>query len=347
MDAGMKALFIAWEQYHARTARLGSALGAQVCFISRMGRVRGPRLVWKYWLQGVETARRLLRERPDAILVQTPPVFPALLAALYAAWRPGTRLVLDAHSGTFLSPKWKWALPLMRWCARRADMTVVHMPSLLAAMRAWGVPAMEMGYVFEPAAPAARGSYPLPPGTNIVVPSSFNQDEPLALIYAAARLAPEARFHLTGDARRVPPESVAARPENVTFTGYLEVSDYQALLRGATAVLALTTQDQTFQTGGAEAVWLARPLIISDWPELRAVFARGAVFAAPTAESIAAGVRAAAANGERLQTEIRALKAEFDRELAVKLRRLRAVLDPGAPPAARRLDRLADEEGQA
>ena len=340
----MKTVFIAWEKYHARTERLARALGAQVHYQHRLGRVGGARLLMKYWLQSLDTVRLLRRERPDAILVQTPPVFPALLAVIYATVVPGTRVVLDAHSGSFLSPKWRWTLPLHRWCARRARLTVVHMPSLLPVVERWGAEAMELSYVFEPE-PPAHAPYPLGPGAHVVMGCSFNADEPVDLIFGAAALTPEVQYHLTGDARRLPAEVQARKPANVHFTGYLTVPAYQGLLRSADAVLALTTQDQTFQTGGAEAAWLGRPLVISDWPELRRVFSHGAVFVPHTPEGLAAGVREATAHGAELQKEMEQLKRRFDRELQAKVRRLRAVLDGSDSPARPQLgDWVADKE---
>jgi glycosyltransferase involved in cell wall biosynthesis len=340
----MKTVFISWGKYHARTELLARALDARVYYHDRLGRVRGPRLLLKYALQSLDTWRLLRRERPQGVLVQTPPVFPALLAVLYAATARGTRVILDAHSGSFFSRKWTWSLPLMRWCARRAGLTVVHMPSLQARVAAWGAPVIYLAYCFDPEPPAYE-PYPMPPGTNIAVPCSFNEDEPLPLIFEAAGRLPEVTFHLTGEARRLPAKVLAHKPANVRFTGYLPVPAYQGLLRQADAVLALTTQDKTFQTGGAEAAWLGRPLIISDWPELQKLFTHGTVFVPHTPEGLAAGVREVQARGAALQHEMGQLKQKFDHELLVKVRRLRAVLGTGRSPAQPQVgDWAADKE---
>jgi glycosyltransferase involved in cell wall biosynthesis len=325
----MKVVFLAWEKYHARTELLARAVGAQVHYQYRLGRVKGPRLLLKYALQTLDTLRVLRRERPDGLLVQTPPIFPAILGVLYALAVKETRVILDVHSGAFLSRKWRWSLPLLRWCARHARLTVVHMPSLVPVVECWGAAALELSYVFEPEPPRPAAA-PLGPGTHIAVPSSFNTDEPVDLIFQAAAGVPDVHFHLTGDARRLPAEVLARKPGNIHFTGYLSVPDYQGLLCQADAVLALTTQDQTFQTGGAEAAWFGRPLIISDWPELQKVFSHGAVFVQHTPESLAQGVRSVQARGAELQKEMEQLKRKFDRELLVKVRHLLSVLEDNA-----------------
>jgi hypothetical protein len=340
----MKTIFLAWERYHARTSLLGRALGAQPRFVHRLGRVRGPRLLLKYLLQTIDTVAILLRERPAAVLVQTPPVFGAVLATLYAAVFPRTRVILDLHSGSFLSDKWTWALPLQRWCSRRAQMNIVHMHSLLSLMESWGAAAMDLGYVFEAGAPGTEPPGPLAPGTRIVVPCSFNTDEPVALVLEAARRLPDVTFYLTGNAERMPAALRRDRPANVALTGYLAVPAYLGLLQAADAVLALTTQDQTFQTGGAEAVWLSRPLILSDWPELRQVFTRGTVFVPHTADGLIAGVRAVQTHQADLIADMKVLKGEFDRALQVKYRRLRAIVGDAAPRPTPRGDWAADQE---
>jgi hypothetical protein len=223
-------------------------------------------------------------------------------------------------------------------------MTIVHMASLLRLLEDWGAPAMELGYVFEPSAPATDPSSSLPPGTNIVVPCSFNTDEPVTLVFEAARRMPDVTFHLTGNADRLPADLQRGRPNNAVLTGYLTVPAYLGLLSAADAVLALTTQDQTFQTGGAEAVWLARPLILSDWPELRHVFTRGTVFVPHTVEGLVAGVRAIQSRQDELSAEMRTLKSEFDRSLQMKYRRLRSVIHGALPRQTPRSDWAADQE---
>lgn len=325
----VKAVFIAWEKYHARTELLAKSLGARVFYTYRLGRVSGLRLLLKYAWQSLDTLGILLRERPDVVLVQTPPVFPALLAAAYALIFRRVRLIIDAHSGNFLSAKWRWSLPLHRWASRRAVLTLVHMPSLVPMVRGWGAAAMESGYIFEEQAPGRAGDYPLPAGTHIAVPSSFNADEPVELVLQAAALLPDVAFHLTGNPERLPAELRQRMPANVRLTGFLTVDAYWGLLRSATAVLALTTQDQTFQQGGAEAVWLTRPLIMSDWPELQKVFSSGTIFVAHTPAALAEGVRAVQAQPAVLEAEMRRLKQDFDRKTHNKIRRLAAVLASG------------------
>ena len=78
----MKAVFFAWEKYHARTELLARAVGAQVLYQYRLGRVKGPPLLLKYALQAWDLVGLLGRERPDAVVVQTPPVFPAIIAGV-------------------------------------------------------------------------------------------------------------------------------------------------------------------------------------------------------------------------------------------------------------------------
>lgn len=306
----MNAIFVAWINDHSRTRLLAEAIGARPVFIWR-GRVGGWRLALKYLRQGWDTVRVLLRERPEAILVQTPPIFPALLACVYALFFRRTRVILDAHSGSFLSPKWRWSLGLHRWCSRRADLTVVHVPSLAQFGSAWRVPIMVGSYVSGAHLPRPA-PYPLPAGFNVVVPSSFNADEPIEAVWAAAEQMPEANFLVTGNAARLPSGLRENCPANLRLTGYLETSAYLGLLAAADAVLVLTRQPRTLQWGGIEAVWLGRPLVTSDWEDLRVIFAGGTLFVQNTPGAIVKGLRQAQADRHRLQAEISQLRRDME-----------------------------------
>ena len=81
----MRVIFLSWSRYHSRTERLAKALGAEVRYVWRLGRVPLPLLPIKYLLQSMETCALLIRDRPDIVIAQTPPVFLALLSWAYSS----------------------------------------------------------------------------------------------------------------------------------------------------------------------------------------------------------------------------------------------------------------------
>ena len=74
------------------------------------------------------------------------------------------------------------------------------------------------------------------------------------------------------------------------YVGYLPDEEFYGLLEAAHAVMSLTTQDHTFQSGASEALWLGKPIITSDWPLLRAYFDRGTVHVDNTVQGIRRGI---------------------------------------------------------
>jgi glycosyltransferase involved in cell wall biosynthesis len=124
----------------------------------------------------------------------------------------------------------------------------------------------------------------------VVVACSFARDEPICEILAAAATTPSVRFLITGNYlkdMRLRGVQVAA---NVQFTGFLEKSEYFAVLHRADAVMALTTRDHTMQNAAYEALALHKPMVLSDWPVLRATYKGSAAYAQNTPEGIAQAV---------------------------------------------------------
>lgn len=249
---------------------------------------RGSTALFKYAGQWVKTRRILRRERPDVAFVMVPPVIAALPVAWYA-WRHRKRFVIDAHTAAFLHPRWRRWQWLQRALCRRAATTLVHNDFLAEEVRRHGghvtlVP--DVPIVFDEREPFVR-----PDAFSVAVICSFNADEPLAAILEAARMVPDVRFFMTGNPKHFPASLFAAVPENVSLTGFLSTPAYGGLLAGCDVVLTLTTRDHTMLRGAYEATYQGTPVIVSNWPVLRAAFTEGAVHVDNSAPQIAAAVR--------------------------------------------------------
>jgi len=139
---------------------------------------------------------------------------------------------------------------------------------------------------------------------------SFDADEPVAEIMQAAHALPEVRFYVTGNMKKAPRTVLDNKPDNVAFTGFLNNDDYAGLLRSASAVLVLTTNDFTMQRGGSEAITVKRPLITSDFAVLRRIFYKGTVHCDNTPEGIVQAIRGVMKEYDRYRREIAELRAE-------------------------------------
>jgi glycosyltransferase involved in cell wall biosynthesis len=320
-------LWIAWAPHAPRSRRLAAALGAEMRCIHFLAFQRPWLAPCKYPAQAFVTWRLLWRRRPRLVLVQNPPIFAALLVALYARLARG-RFIIDAHTGALVGRKWGWSLPLHRWLSRRAQATLVTnaaLRDLLQRGRSSGAPVLIVEDPPVELNPAPSDRPPASGARQVVVIATYGPDEPIAALLAAARQLPEVTFAITGDARRLPPSLRAACPRNVQLTGWLSDADYSALVCRANVVVVLTVRDHTLLSGAWEALYAGQPLVTSDWPVLRMAFPQGTVFTHATPEAIRAAVCLALDQEDQLRTAMQEL-AEHKRQAwemsLVKLRHL-------------------------
>jgi glycosyltransferase involved in cell wall biosynthesis len=248
---------------------------------------RASTILFKYLGQWRATAEILRAERPDVVFVMTPPLFASLPAFLYA-WRRGARVVLDAHTAAFLHPRWRYLQWLQRWLCRRSVTTIVHNAHLAEVVRSAGaVPTIvpDVPVVYGEVEPFAR-----PDAFTVAVVCSFNYDEPVDAILAAAALVPDIHFFMTGNPKHLSPDLKNRIPPNVVLTGFLSTAAYGGLLTTADAVMTLTTRDHTMLRGAYEAIYQGTPVVVSDWPILREFFSDGAQHVDNTADGIAAAL---------------------------------------------------------
>lgn len=265
----------------------------------------------KYLLQGVKSLQILVKERPEIIIVENPPGVLPVFAYLYAkVFR--AQFLIDAATGAFFDPKWKWMKPVFKYLSRRSPATIVSNDGLGRIIKDWGA----RPFVLEdriPSLPEAADR-DLKDGFNVAVVNTFSFDEPVAEILEAAKITPEANFYISGNTAHAAPELLAAAPPNVTFTGFLPEADYFSLLGSVDAVMVLCTVDYTLCCGMYEAVSLTKPLIASDLSVVRAYFNQGTVHVKNDPAGISAGVRNTIGHVDRLAEEMVALKKERSEE---------------------------------
>lgn len=306
-DAAPSVSFVTWYPSCRRSDTLAERLGGFSHLIHYFEFKRPAYAPVKYVLQALTTFQRLLRDRPDVVFVASPPVFAVCTVWVYAKLS-STPFVIDAHTGVFDDPRWTWLAPVSRFLSRSALATVVTNRTLADRVTSWGAKALIIGDVpvrFPNVPPADLGE-----GLHVVVVNTFSQDEPLTEVIDAARLAPHARFHITGNPRHSRNVWHGTLPPNARFTGWLSDDGYAALLGAADVIVSLTTHDHTMQRGGYEAMAAEKPLITSDWPLLRETFSRGTLHVDNTAAGIAAAVTRAGLEQATLAGEMRQLRHE-------------------------------------
>lgn len=323
----LRGLFITWGRLRRAdtlAAHLGIASHSILYFKRGSRRTSLPLALLRYLLQAVHTLGVCLRYRPRVVFVTHPPLFAILPVYLYAGiFR--ARFVVDIHSGCFVQEHWRRWDRWQRFLARRAAFCLVHNADNAKTVEGWGA-----RYEILPSLPpdlrvsgcpehAASGRPP-----RVVYICSFKEDEPVGAVIEAARGLPEAEFRITG---RAPRGLEASLPGNVRLTGFLSDDEYNELLAGADALVALTTRQGTLLYGAQEALALHRPLLVSRTATLEEYFGRGALFCDNTAEDIRRGVREMLSRREELSAAMAAFHEQYLAEGEERLERIRRRLE--------------------
>jgi glycosyltransferase involved in cell wall biosynthesis len=281
--------FVAWSPVSGREAEIAEALGGQArCFYPRWLSRRSLTPL-RYAVSVFGTIAYLAHRRPRAVIATNPPIFPGLLALVYG-WLASAPVLLDSHPSAFgrkgdrLSAR---LLPVHAWLTRKVTATLVTTEDWVRQVSAWG----GWGQIVHEAPSGWAEAQPraLPAHPVVLFAGVFAADEPVAELMEAARRLPAVELQVTGDLRRCPPSVRAAAPENVTFLGFLAGPEYRQAVGRADVVLALTTEPTSVMRAAYEAVYAGRPLVVSDWPVLEALFPH-AVRVGNHADGIAAGL---------------------------------------------------------
>lgn len=285
--------FVAWVPEGSRPGSISRALGGEWRTFYDLRIHRKPLVPLRYVLSAVRTLSYLVRRRPAAVIVQTPPVPAAALVLLWARLTRA-RVVLDTHPASFgldgrLSHR--VMMPVLARLAPRAAGCIVTTPELGEEISRWrGRPLVvhEAPMVWsERIEPTARSGRRL-----ALFICTFAPDEPLMELLEAARRLPEITVQITGDLRRLPVEARRAAPDNVEWLGYLVGDAYVSALADADVLLALTCRSESVQRSAHEAVDALRPLVLSEWPHTRELFPY-AVLVENDPDSITAGIEEA------------------------------------------------------
>lgn len=329
-------LAIAWAEHQPRTVALADSLGGEAAFVtSRLPRrpltapLRYATAAWRTW-------RLLERRSPRYVAAVAPPVAAPLVAALWCRVRRRP-LVVDCHTGTFHARRWAWARPLYRLLLPRTRAALVHTDETLALVDGWGAPGLLLPDDLPPD-PGPDGS---PDGNAVLVAGSLDENEPVAEALAAAALAPDLCFRVTGDPGRLPARLRRSASPNVQFTGFLPQARFLGEMRAAAVVAAFSTDPHIMNRVAFEAVGLGRPLVLSDIAGLRERFGPAALFAPCQPAAMVLAIREALQRGPELAGRSRELAVELRRQRDVAMAALRERLaGPAQVPAPTRVLRI-------
>lgn len=314
----LRHLYVAWIGFQRRPLSMQSYVGYRLEYLPPADG-GGFRKARGYLGQMRRTLRLIAEHDPDVVWFQSPPSFLThALVALARTRKRKFRIVADCHNGA-IDPRLHrgiWAkFPGIIGMLNRCDVVMAHNDEMRAMAVARGVREDKVVTVETRPAPLPVSDAPFNLEHPVVlVPCSFHSDEPIDMLFDAARRLPHVTFKLTGNKKRAIAAGYVDRaPENVDITGFLDAEDYNALLGSAEIVLGLTTVDGVQLSAANEAVGAARPMVLSDTGILRELFGTAARFTPNEAEPLAAALTAALAELPAMATDSRALKESRER----------------------------------
>lgn len=314
-------IFIAWCEDNRRTKSLSQVLNIPAHFISAGRNLDVRTAPIRYVRQAIATIRLLAMKKPTTVVVMLPPIpLLALLFCIRPVMRPA--VVVDAHSGAFLDPKWTRFGWLTTFLLRRVPVTVVTNPDLAIDLEAVGIST----HVVNDPPPFDPRMRRVPYHSYVVAPVSYTSDEPIAAILeAAAQLDGLATVVMTG---RPPADLLKRGPyKNVIFPGFLDDAAFLDLIAQASVVLGLTSQTMTVQCAANEAASLGRPVVVSRTPVLVALFGDAAIYTDNSPTSIAESVKMALAEPDTWELRVAAFRRQWVTQSNREISGLRDRLD--------------------
>lgn len=329
-----KTLFIVWSAHSRRAVTLADELDGNVKFIYELQLKRLWLTPLRYLVQVWKTWSLLELMRPEVVIIQIPPIFALLTVAIWCQLRgktkPGGQHVsyaIDSHTGAFYDPRWRWSLPLLRWLSRRAVVTLVASEGALAILQHWQVKSL---FLIDglPNLSQPTGTAGSTGTARVAVISGFGPDEPVAEVFAAARLLSQVTFYLSGDSKRIEPRFLAQKPDNVILTGFLSDSDYTGLLKNVHGLVNLTKSPHLLTCACYEALAMGKPTVVSDWPQIKRYFPRGFIYVHNTPQAIAQGVTKMLDEQAILADEVIATRSELIARRLPTFKEFTALLQP-------------------
>jgi glycosyltransferase involved in cell wall biosynthesis len=251
-----------------------------------------------------------LKNRPDIIIETVPPPFCSTVVSIYAIIFRCKYIVDANHSAaTGFWSKIPFGFWLNKKIMNNALITLVHNEPTKKLTDAKGLKSI----VLEDKIPQLTSTEQtiLSSDFTILIPCSFDPDEPIIEIYKAAHHLSDIKFFITGNLKRLKNKYRKSQPSNVVLTGFLSDEKYDMLLNSVDAVLVLSTDDYPVRPRGAgEAIAAGKPLIVSRNHATQHHFYKGTALIDNNSRGIVEAILNIQRNYEKYSIEIRQLKYE-------------------------------------
>jgi hypothetical protein len=297
-----KGVFISWSKEGSRrTEHLAKFLNFEIFRFSLFPR----KLIFsiiKFPIQFFKTIIYLFKTKPEIVIIEFCQPIIGLSSFIYKYFY-GKKIIVDMHSGPFVSKKWQFFKPITHFVLKNSDLILIHDETIkekLIFEKNKKIVVLHDPIFFKKSPSLNNKEY-------FVFPASWDKDEPIKEIIKASFLLKNIEIFITGK-KRIKIHEV---PQNLKFTGFLPDEDFYNLLKNSKGIISLTKWDYTLTFASFEAINLEKPLIVSNKKSFRKFFGDSVIYVENEPYSIAEGIKNLILNYDFYLNKIKDFKKKF------------------------------------
>jgi hypothetical protein len=316
-------IMVTWSKHCFRSSATGLALGIPVHYIYPINKKGTFFKLIRYIVSSWQTILIIRNLKPKIVVVHNLPVFIAL-AAFIARLINKHHIVFDFHSGALTNKLWRRFFFFYKFIFLKSPFTLAHNPFDSSYLEGLGAKTIDM-FCLPRDFPGLKNIYASEKLLFTFV-CSYNQDEPLDIIFDAVNQCPNFDFQITGDYKKrglVPGDF----PQNLKPLGFLSHAEYIKELGLSTAIVSLSDRPNIMHMAIHEAVSIGVPVITNHSDTTRRVLESAGIFCDLTIKSLKDAINYAAKNHVELRKEARKLKPKRLDDLGVQLKKLKGYLE--------------------
>ncbi len=305
-----KVVYIVWASPRTRAKELSKKFNARLYgfFFSLPLPV-----VLRYLISTIKSLLILIREKPDYIIAQVPPIFLPFIVFFYSLFFGG-KYLFDVHSGEIIDKKWRYFQPLRKFLFRRAFLILMHNSSNFKKIKNWKVNALVLNDPI-PIPPDVKSEKLCNNCKEVVFISTFGIDEPFNESLEAANILKKENgnkwlFIFTGDYKSA---KFLQKHKDIIFTGFVNYDKYWSILKGADVIVSLNKRKDVITCGLWEGVALEKPVVTNNYGCIEELFGDALIYTGNDAITIANAVRNAFLKRSIIKKKIKDRKIEIEK----------------------------------
>jgi len=322
----MKIIFIVWAFPKTRAKQLANKFDAKLYGIEIINNY--PKII-KYFISFSKTVYILLREKPNIIIAQVPPIFITLPIYFYINIFGG-KYIFDVHSGEIVDRKWKYFEPVRKFFFTRAFLILFHNRSNYNQVKNkyWKINSTILNDPIPTPSNDISAIRICNKCRNVVIISSFDDNEPYKECFKALNelIKQDKKWHFifTGDNSKI---DTLGFNKNITFTGFIDYKKYWGILKGADIIVSLNKRNDVITCGLWEGVSLNKPIVTNDYKDIKKIFNNNIIYSNNSEQSIKTAIEIAYKERGYLSKSIRIHKLKIDRDWNKKLLTIKKLMN--------------------